>query len=322
MTVKELFMSVSFDELLPFLKDFEEDHLDNIYAFREAYDILRNMEPNTDYQGEVIISCNTKVNHQIINIRHLDDDVWENELAKEINFKGDSKPDMREVAMRCLWELTFYGFSPSQRISTFDKMFNGCKPVLRYEIALDKLEESIWKHKTPRRLRHKDENGRRLIICNSSRKFGFDRKMNRSKRKREYCQDKREKYLKIMSARERLISILSAPGRSFSYRDVEFIFNIKYGCRYCYNSVTNENGSRLNYIFESMKKYQQLDLSRYDSAIVFISMPSEYPVDETEMDSFKSNVQQLLGYKNILWGNIKTTDDSKEIEVMLMLNKT
>ena len=30
MTVKELFMSVSFDELLPFLKDFEEDHLDNI----------------------------------------------------------------------------------------------------------------------------------------------------------------------------------------------------------------------------------------------------------------------------------------------------
>lgn len=85
--------------------------------------------------------------------------------------------------------------------------------------------------------------------------------------------------------------------------------------------MTNENGSRLNYIFESIKKYQQLDLSRYDSAIVFISMPSEYPVDETETDSFKSNVQQLLGYKNILWGNIKTTDDSKEIEVMLMLNK-
>ena len=146
--------------------------------------------------------------------------------------------------------------------------------------------------------------------------------MNRSKRKREYRQDKREKYLKIMSARERLISILSAPGSSFSYRDVEFIFNIKYGCRYCYNSVTNENGSRLNYIFESMKKYQQLDLSRYDSAIVFISMPSEYPVDETEMDSFKSNVQQLLGYKNILWGNIKTTDDSKETLIPQHYNLT
>lgn len=140
MTVKELIMSVTFEDLLPILKESESDHLDNIYAFREAYDILRNMEPNTDYQGEVIISCNTKVNHQIINICHLDDDVWENELAKEINFKGDSKPDMREVAIRCLWELTFYGFSPSQRISTFDKMFNGCN---RY--CVTRLRLTNWR---------------------------------------------------------------------------------------------------------------------------------------------------------------------------------
>ena len=55
MTVKELIMSVTFEDLLPILKESESDHLDNIYAFREAYDILRNMEPNTDYQGEVII---------------------------------------------------------------------------------------------------------------------------------------------------------------------------------------------------------------------------------------------------------------------------
>ena len=68
MTVKELIMSVTFEDLLLILKESESDHLDNIYAFREAYDILRNMEPNTDYQGEVIISCITKVNHQIINI--------------------------------------------------------------------------------------------------------------------------------------------------------------------------------------------------------------------------------------------------------------
>lgn len=322
MTVKDLFMSISFDELLPFLKEYEANHLDNIYTFREAYDILRNMEPNKDYQNKVTIVCNAESDYDGRKVFYLDDDVWENELAKEIVFKGDAEPDMCEVAMYCLWELTFYGFSPSQRISTFDKMFNGCKPVLRYEIALDKLEESIWKHQTPRRLRYKDEKGRRLIICNSSRKFRFDRKMNRSKRKREYRQEKREKYLKIMSARERLISILSAPGSSFRYKDVEFLFQIKYGCRYCYHSVTNGNDKRLDYIFESMKKYQQLDLSRYDSAIVFVSMPSEYPVGETEIDSFKSNVQQLLGYKNILWGNIKITDDSKEVKVMLMLNKT
>lgn len=65
MTVKELFMSVSFDELLPFLKEYETKHLDNIYAFREAYDILRNMEPNKNYQNKVTITCNAESDHYI-----------------------------------------------------------------------------------------------------------------------------------------------------------------------------------------------------------------------------------------------------------------
>lgn len=321
MTVKELFMSVSFDELLPFLEEWESDHLDNIYAFREAYDILRNMEPNPNYQGEVIISCNIENDHQTIEIIRSNDDVWENELSKEIVFKDGNQIDIREIAMRCLWEMTFYGFSPTDRNNTFDKMFNGHKPTRRYEIALEKLKESIWKHQTPRRLRYKDKNGRRLIKYDQSRKSLFDLKMNRSKRKRKYRQEKREKYLKIMSARETLISILSAPGSSFSYKEVNFLFKIKHGCRYCYNSVTNEGENRLDYIFESMNKYQQLDWGRYDSAIVFISIPSEYPVDETEMDVFKKNVQHLLGYKNILFGNIKESKASKEVKIMLLLNK-
>ncbi|MCS3017706.1 hypothetical protein NXU95_15205 [Phocaeicola vulgatus] len=321
MTVKELFLSVSFDESLPFLEKWESDHLDNIYAFREAYDILRNMKTNIDYHGEVIISCNKENDDQSIEIIRSDDDVWENELAKEVIFKDVNQTDIREIAMQCLWEMTFYGFSPTERNNTFDKMFNGHKPTLRYEIALDRLEESIWKHQTPRRLRHKDKYGRRLTTWDDSRKFLFERRMNRSKRKRDFRQKKREEYLKIMSARETMISILSAPGSNLRYEDVEFIFNIKYGCRYCYNSVTNGNGRRLDYIFESMNKYQQLDLNRYDSAVVFISMPSEYPVDETEMDSFKTNVQELLGYKNILWGNVKESKASKEVNVMLLLNK-
>lgn len=150
-------MSVSFDELLPFLEKWESDHPDNIYAFREAYDILRNMKPNTDYQGEVIISCNTENDLQTIEITRSNDDIWENELAKEVIFKDRNQTDIREIAMRCLWEMTFYGFSPTDRNNTFDKMFNGHKPTRRYEIALDRLEESIWKHQTPRRLRYKDK---------------------------------------------------------------------------------------------------------------------------------------------------------------------
>ena len=49
MTVKELIMEVGFDDLLPYLKEIIVGHFDNIYAFREAYDILRDMQPNPEF---------------------------------------------------------------------------------------------------------------------------------------------------------------------------------------------------------------------------------------------------------------------------------
>lgn len=43
MTLKELLDKVEFDALCPYLEKYEPKHLDNIYAFREAYDILRTL---------------------------------------------------------------------------------------------------------------------------------------------------------------------------------------------------------------------------------------------------------------------------------------
>lgn len=51
MTLKKLIMEVEFDALFPYLKEIIIGHLDNIYAFREAYDILRGMRPNPDFIG-------------------------------------------------------------------------------------------------------------------------------------------------------------------------------------------------------------------------------------------------------------------------------
>ena len=36
MTLKELFLKVGFDSIRPHLERFEPEHLDSIYAFREA----------------------------------------------------------------------------------------------------------------------------------------------------------------------------------------------------------------------------------------------------------------------------------------------
>lgn len=321
MTLKELLTQVGFDELLPYLEKWEKKNLDNIYAFREAYDILRDMEPDKDYRGEVtVITTIREDGTKITQVNFLDDNVWEKELAKELVFPKGMLLSLEELAMRCLWEITFYGFSPTDLEDTFFKMFGRQKPMNRYEVALDNLEESIWKHQTPRKFRARDEDGARLTIAHFPFKF-CNKPMNRTKKKRKYRQDKREEYLETMAKRETLIQMLTIPDSSYKRSDVEFLFNIAYGIRYDYCSVVHGTNGRLDYILESMTKYQQLDLSRYDHAIVLIRYSSRYPLDDTELETFRQAVHNRLGYKNILFGTAVENNKCEQIKVMLLLNK-
>lgn len=250
MTVKELLTNISFDELLPILKKYATDHIHDIYIFREVYDILKNIEPNDDYHDEVIVYYNVMLEYRSLIISNIKSSAWENELAKDIVVKGTIQPDLHEVAMRCLWNLTMYGSSPIKRDDTIDKMFNINNPTLHYEKALNKLDERIWKH-LPRRYRYWDINGNPIVI-----KYSVKR-MNRSKKKRLYRQKQREEYLELMATREALVSYLSSSESSFSYKDVEFLFHIKDHSRYEYISVTYGKDNRMNYILQSMIKYQR-----------------------------------------------------------------
>lgn len=87
MTLKGLIMKVDLDSLLPYLEKREKKNLNNIYAFREAYDILRNMEPDEDYKGEVtVITMTREDGTKITQVNFLDDNVWEKELLKNLFF--------------------------------------------------------------------------------------------------------------------------------------------------------------------------------------------------------------------------------------------
>ena len=219
MTVKELLTNISFDELLPILKKYATDHIHDIYIFREVYDILKNIEPNDDYHDEVIVYYNVMLEYRSLIISNIKSSAWENELAKDIVVKGTIQPDLHEVAMRCLWNLTMYGSSPIKRDDTIDKMFNINNPTLHYEKALNKLDERIWKH-LPRRYRYWDINGNPIVI-----KYSVKR-MNRSKKKRLYRQKQREEYLELMATREALVSYLSSSESSIELSNIFFCSSI------------------------------------------------------------------------------------------------
>lgn len=165
MTLKELITQVSFDNLLPYLKTLIVENESSLYAFREAYDRLRLMEPAPNFVGEIHVEWHQGIleeDDKWIGVSPMHDTSWEEDLAKEIVVEKDIQLSTEELAAHCLWEITFYGFSPKEIETHFDRMFNRIKPQNKYDIALEKLEESIWKHEIPRKYRSCDQ-GLRLI---------------------------------------------------------------------------------------------------------------------------------------------------------------
>ena len=124
-----------------------------------------------------------------------------------------------------------------------------------------------------------------------------------------------------MAKRENLVRILSAEGSSFRRSDVEFLLNAQYGRQCDYRSVSSNVDTRLDYIIESMTRYQKLDLSRYDSAVIFLQYPLEKPLDELSLASFKQGVCEWLGYTDIRFGSIGVETEESDVNVTLLLNK-
>ena len=124
-----------------------------------------------------------------------------------------------------------------------------------------------------------------------------------------------------MSRRTEIMESLLGPNSSFVHSDIDFLWKAKQGLEYTYISVTNEADKRLSYIRESMGKYQQLDLSAYDNAIVCIQVSSLYPLKDKDIEDFKASIKSHLTYNDIRFGTITTDSDRPEVKVRVLLNK-
>ena len=348
MTLKELLDKVDFDSLAPFIEKTEGNHLDSIYAYREAYDILRYMKPAENFKGEARVewSGGEYGDDQWIGVFHLDGDYWEEALAKEIVIGENVDLSIEEIAAKCLWEITFYGFTPEHE--GFERIL-GRRIRNRYDVLLDKLEDSEWRHQIPRRYRSKWD-GKRFISADWGMDNWFGKRMNRPKRMREHRQEKRQKYLESMSRRENNILDLTEAGSSFVRADLDFILTVNYGTRYDFRSVTGPYGQhgadiaaqskisakavsevpdahivnrdkRLDYILESIAKYQHLDMSQYDNAVFCVRYSSRYPVSDAALAGFWKQIRDFCGYDDIRIGTIIENTGEREVKVVLLLNK-
>lgn len=348
MTLKELLDKVDFDSLVPYIEKTERKHLDSIYGYREAYDILRYMKPAENFKGEAKVEWNGEEygDEQWIGVFHLDGDYWEDALAKEIVIGENVNLSIEEIAAKCLWELTFYGFTPEHE--GWERL-RGRQLRNKFDVMLDRLEESEWRHQTPRKYRSKCD-GMRCIDAKWSMRDLYCNRMNRSKRMREHRQEKRRKYLESMSRRENNILDLSIDRSSFTRGDLDFILTVRHGARYDFRSVTGPyrqpgveftgpaeidpvavsempyistpgRDGKLDYILDSITKYQHIDLGQYDNAVFCIRYSSRYPVSDTALAGFWKQIRDFFCYDDIRTGTIIENSDEREVKAVLLLNK-
>lgn len=347
MTLKELLDKVDFDSMVPYIEKTEGKHLDSIYGYREAYDILRYMKPTENFKGEARVEWSGKeYDDQWIGVFHLDGDYWEDALAKEITIGENVDLPIEEIAAKCLWEITFYGFTPE--LEGFERL-RGRKLRNKYDVMLDRLEESEWRHQTPRKYRSICD-GMRCIDARWNRKDLFNNRMNRPKRMREHRQEQRRKYLESMSRKENNILDMTVAGSSLTRRELNFILAVRCGIRYDFRSVTGPykqsdyyttnpakadvmedpevpaahirtHDKRLNYILESITRYQHLDLTKYDNAVICVRYSSKYPVFDAALAGFQEQIRDFFGYEDIHTGTIIDNSSEKEVKVLLLLNK-
>lgn len=318
MKLKELFDKYTFDEILPYLRALEPRRLDAMHEFREAYDLLRRMEPSKEDCGEVRIEWSDDEDEadKYISVHSLEGERWDVGLAKEVVLSDELKLEEKDIAARCLWSITFGGFEDELDPEDGNPFEYPPEQKNEYDVALYKLQLSHWKHTTPKRYRSKDH-----PLCTNA-EYCLKRiraNKNRSKRKRDYRVECREKYLEMHSQREEMIKKLVRCG-AFKREAVEYLHQVESGQYYSYVSRTWYVSKRVDYILESINKYQNVDFSQYDDAIICLRASSKYPVSEVEKERLLAGLPaSLRALPKKLGVGIKEAM-KEEVEMMLFLN--
>ena len=315
MKLKELFDKYTFDEIVPYLKEIITDNPNSLPDFRMAFDELRMMKPSDEDCDDILIKefldndGNILANPVCWNLGYS----WDECLAKRVVIDNDYPLDGRYVLAGCLWEMTFYGFSkmPDEEVEICFSIPK--EPKNKYDKALYKLQLSHWKHTTPRRYRWKGH-----PLCTDIDYHERENK-NRSKRKRDYRVECREKYLEMHSQRENFILKLTRCG-AFQREEVEFLHQVDEGQYFPYDSRTWDVSKRINYILESINKYQDVDFSQFDDAIICLRASSEYPVTEAEKEKLLAGLPESLKAMPIKIGLGAKESMKQEVEILLFLN--
>lgn len=216
MTVKELFLSVGFDNILNALRNTHRNDrsIESVIAYKEAFDIIC-LTKFEGKGGEVTFDVTTpreawyEPHNLPLIANNVEGDYWKNTVGKTVVKPDDNPFTDAELAGAILWGMTFYGFnrhaewSPrEERFTSFGERAERLERRMYLPYIRDKREK--------RKLKSMEEMPFGLAFTEKVWKQIHKGKthQNRAKRKRYYRLKKRIVQLKRLDKRQHLIDTI------------------------------------------------------------------------------------------------------------------
>lgn len=313
MTLKELLDRCDFKEIAPLIAQIFPDQAKMLKDYKEVFDILRNMEPklNPDHNIDVIRieECDGWC-EKYISVSSCEGDYWESSLAKEIIVSDELTLTDNEIAARCLWSLTFYGFRQDieeGRKESFNRIMGNIDTSNPYAVAIENLEDKMSKNYLPKQCRYaKDYSDSQECLTGKNGKptqfFKFiplktikrKKRKNRPKRMRDHRQRQRIEVLERMVKIESSILRLTANTKSFTRAELKYLFNTKLIFEDTYQSHSNNINQRIDYLIDLLSNYETEDFSKYTHFFLMFKTSLAYPLNQNELDKIQDYFNHRL----------------------------
>ncbi len=307
MKIKELLQKVSFDDIVPQLvrlfrdRGYEENKLIHfIPGCKEAYDILRHMQAEeTDKQVRFYLDREEAADYgekpRVEMYLYEDDfesDYWPINLGKEIVLDEGVELSDVEIAARCMFHITSYGFSPEETKRI------GPEPLNSYEERADKLWEKQWVNYT--RIKRKKDDLTRDVLEEIDIHFKRSRRRNRMKRMRDHRQDMRIEQLERMGQAERAIERMLSTTRTLSREQLTYLFNAQLIQQDVSHSRAYDRTRRMDYLWEILTKYMPCDNRPYTQTVVVLTTAPDCPLTGTEQQMFERIIARFAEKTEVL----------------------
>ena len=324
MLLGDLIQSVTFEQIVPHILREYPEHKSQIPYYKEAFDILRHMEYAENSATIPVEWVREEDEEPYIHIGNCEGDYWESNLGKRLEIAGDVHLSDAELAARCMWSLTFYGYSPDDDNSYFDR-----EPHNFYEEQAERLNNrNILNYARLNRSEYRKQFGEKkrpmFTIETWETIERRERRRNRAKRMRDYRQERRIKRLEYCGKVEQDIRRILARTQEIARTDLSYLFDTQLVAPATYRSRAFDRSQRLPYLREIVTRYadwDEDDLAKFTRLVVVLSADPAAPFDTDERDT-ASEILACLAQRSpnaeVLWSFGTAADLGEEAELLFL----